>query len=111
MPIIQKPALQSLYDKVIAHQTNVDRKTLDDIVAIVGDRKWLGITTTSSKWVAGQLSSNPSMSDADKVALAQKGLDAKERADLRALLDDDAFKSKLDHHATNFLRAVIGLDP
>src|SRR5689334_4307144 len=99
MPSIQKPALQDLYNRLVAQPAHqkVDSSVLDRIVAIVGDSP-----STSTAAVQQQLDSG--LSREQKLALAQKGLDASEKADLHALLADGAFAARLDPVAANFLK-------
>ncbi len=107
MPRIQKPALQTMYDKLT--RSPGQRLDLDELVSIVGDKKVLGFTTTTSAAVARTLERG-NLSAAEKLELAKAGLDEGEKADLRELLNDDAFKKTLDPAATNFLRALLGLE-
>lgn len=113
MPVasLQKPALRDLYNKVVSQpDSKVDQKVLDQIVAIIGDRKTMGVTTTSSASVSRKLEEG-GLTPEQKLALAQKGLDAGEKSDLLALLGDDSFTKKLDPVAANFLKAIVGLEP
>jgi hypothetical protein len=110
MPTIQKPALRELCKELInEHQrdpaTKVDSKILDRIVAIVGD----GASTTSAS-VADELRHGNLLPE-EKVALARKGLDDSEKADIETLLTDRQMASLLDPVATNFLKALVGLEP
>lgn len=111
MPSIQKPALRDLYTQLTQNpQAKVDTAILDRIVAIVGDKSGtLGFGRVTSDDVAAQLKGG-ALSPEQKLALAKKGLDAQEAADLKALLSDAAFASRLDPVAANFLKAIVGLE-
>lgn len=109
MPTINKPALNALrtdlLDKAAADPSvKVDAKVLDQIVSIVGDR-WF----KSSASIADTLKGGNLLAE-EKLALAKKGLDGKEKADVAALLDDPQFSKLLDPVSTNFLKALIGLE-
>jgi hypothetical protein len=101
VPTINKPALRDLYLQLSQSPTaTVDTAILDRIVAIVGD---------ISSDIATRLASR-SLTPEQKLAIAKKGLDAGEAADLKALLADSVFAAKLDPAATNFIRAIVGLE-
>jgi hypothetical protein len=96
MPVIQKPALRDLYNRLSAQPASkVDNAALDKIVGIVGDAN------------DAQLSG---LTREQKLAVAQKGLDAQEKADITTLLGDASFASKLEPAAANFLKAIVGLE-
>ncbi|MFH1810410.1 MAG: hypothetical protein ABIJ09_16835 [Pseudomonadota bacterium] len=110
MPVIQKPALRELATSLIARHdadpsTKVDTKVLDQIVSIVGDRFF-----SSSASIAAKLKDGNLMPE-EKLALARKGLDAGEKADVKTLLEDAKFATLLDPVSTNFLKALIGAEP
>jgi hypothetical protein len=113
MPVsIQKPALRDLYNQITQSPTaKVDAAVLDKIVSIVGDKaaNFIGMGRVSSDDVAAQLK-NGQLTPEQKLAIAKKGLDAGETADLKAILSDPAFASKLDPAAANFLKAIVGLE-
>lgn len=111
MPSIQKPALRDLYNQLVqSPSAKVDTAILDRIVAIVGDKSGtFGFGAVRSDDIAAKLKGG-SLTPEQKLAIAQKGLDASESADLKAILADPAFAGKLDPVATNFLKAVVGLE-
>lgn len=98
MPVIQKPALRDLYQRITGAQSGgakLDSATLDRIVGIVGD--------ASDAQLSG-------LTREQKLAVAQKGLDAQERADITTLLGDASFAAKLEPAAANFLKAIVGIE-
>jgi len=110
MPTINKPALRNLCQDLVARNqqdpaVKVDAKVLDQIVAIVGHRLF-----TSSDSIADKLK-NGNLLPEEKLALAKKGLDAGEKADVQALLADQQMAPLLDPVASNFLKALVGLEP
>lgn len=113
MPVsIQKPALRDLYNQITSSPTaKVDAAVLDKIVSIVGDKaaNFIGMGRVSSDDVAAKLAGGQ-LTPEQKLAIAKKGLDASETADLKALLGDAAFAAKLDPAAANFLKAIVGLE-
>jgi hypothetical protein len=110
MPRIQDSGLRNLVSNLVNENRNdpsvkVDAGVLDQIVSLVGDR-WF----RSSDSVADTLSRGNLMPE-EKLALAKKGLDSDEKADVQALLDDPDFSALLDPVSTNFLKALIGIEP
>jgi hypothetical protein len=110
MPRINDTQLRNLVSNLKTEhqqdpQVKVDTKVLDQIVSIVGDR-WF----KSSDSIADTLKDGNLLPE-EKLALAKKGLDGSEKADVQALLDDPDFSAMLDPVSTNFLKALIGLEP
>jgi hypothetical protein len=111
MPItINKPALKSLTDQLInRHQQDpnvkIDAKVLDQIVSIVGDDQ-----STNSASIADQLK-NSQLSAQEKLALAKNGMNAQEKADIKAIIGDSQLSALLDPISANFLKALVGLEP
>ncbi|HEY1097505.1 MAG TPA: hypothetical protein VGF99_01200, partial [Myxococcota bacterium] len=88
----------------------LDSAGLDRLIAIVGDKKGSFFSSgKSSDDVARELKSAPDLET--RLAIAKHGLDDGEKADLKALLGDSAFASKLDPTVGNFLKALVGLEP
>lgn len=111
MPVtVNKPALQSFSDSLLARSqqdsnAKVDAKALDQIIAIVGDT-----SDKSSSSIADTLKSS-NMSAQEKLALAKAGMTDSEKSDVTALLNDAKFASLLDPVSSNFLKALVGLEP
>ncbi len=110
MPTIQKPALRELCNELInQHQrdpsTKVDATILDRILSIVGDRD-----ATSSASVADKLRHGNLLPE-EKLALARQGLTTAEKSDIETLLKDPRLAPLMDPVATNFLKALVGLEP
>lgn len=113
MPItLNKPALRDLHTELVngGAATSVPTQLLDRLVAILGDRKALGMTVESSGSIAQKLERG-NLSLEQKLALAKKGLDSQEKADVQSLLSDAAFVGLLDAATTNFLKALLDIEP
>jgi hypothetical protein len=113
MPAIQlnKPALRDFYTSIVqTPSAKVDASGLDQLIAIVGDKKGglFGGGKTSAD-VARELKSAPDLET--RLAIAKNGLDATETTDLKALLADSTFAARLDPVVSNFLKALVGLEP
>lgn len=111
MPInsINKPALKTLAQDLVkkAEQdpsAKVGEPQLDEILATVGDRFW-GPSTDSLRdtFASGSLSTD------DKVALAKKGINSGEKADLQALVTDPGFAAIMDPAVATHLSALAGV--
>jgi hypothetical protein len=111
MPTISKPALQNLYNKLAADpNAKLDENALDDIVAIVGDKKGtFGIGGRSSEAVAQKLQQS-NLSREEKLKLALEGLDNNEKQDIHVFVADATISSRIDPVVLNFLKALIGLE-
>ena len=110
-PSITKPAIKDFYTEVVSSPAaKLDTAGLDRLIAIVGDKKGnlLGFGGKSSADVAAELKTAPNLET--KLAIAKNGLDNDEKADLKALLADTTFASKLDPVVGNFLKALVGLE-
>ena len=109
-PSITKPAITGFYTAVVSSSAaKLDTAGLDRLIAIVGDRKggfYDGGKTSAE--VAVELKTAPNLET--KLAIAKSGLDSDEKADLKALLADSTFVSKLDPVVGNFLKALVGLE-
>ena len=113
MPAIQlsKPALRDFYTALVQKPSaKVDASALDQLIAIVGDKKrgLFGGGKTSDQ-VAKELMTAPDLET--RLAIAKHGLDATETTDLKALLADSTFAARLDPVVSNFLKALVGLEP
>jgi hypothetical protein len=90
--------------RVGAPNLKVDERMLDNIILETADGPFI---------TRGQLEKR--LADAgtpqQKLELTQKGLDADEAADIKAMLADPAFAGMLEPAAENFLKAVIGAEP
>jgi hypothetical protein len=113
MPAIQlnKPALRDFYTAIVqTPSAKVDASALDQLIAIVGDKKGgLFGGGKSSDDVAKELKTAPDLET--RLAIAKNGVDAAETADLKALLADSDFAARLDPVVSNFLKALVGLEP
>jgi hypothetical protein len=109
---INKPALRTLYRDLSAQPNrSIDVDVMDQIVAIVGDKKGvLGVGAKSSAQIEAQLKGGQFNLE-QKLTLASAGLDANEKADIKALLSDATFSARLSPVAANFLKALAGLEP
>jgi hypothetical protein len=113
MPAItlNKPALRDFYNSIVqSPQAKLDASGLDQLIAIVGEKKgglFGGSKSTSD--VAKELKAAPDLET--RLAIAKNGLDATKAADLKALLADADFAARLDPVVANFLKALVGLEP
>jgi hypothetical protein len=108
--IIKKPALRSLADGLIKrHQQDpsvkIDAKVLDQIVSIIGDKQGADSASIASQLKNGQLLPQ------EKLALAKNGMSTAEAKDIKTLLANPALAGLLDPVSSNFLKAMVGLEP
>src|SRR5690606_37544515 len=109
MPInnINKPALRSLAQNLVKQaeqdpSAKVGEKQLDEILATVGDRWFTSSDSLRSSFARG-------MSTDDKLALAKRGLDSSEKADLKALVTDPGFAAIMDPAVAAHLSTLAGV--
>lgn len=107
---IQKPALRDFATSIAAEQTKnpaykADAAVVDKIISLVGDA-----TGTSAADLAATLKKG-NFTPQEKLALAQKGMTAEEKADLKAIVSDANIAKAFDAVTLNFLQALVGIAP